>query len=244
MVTLCESGSELSFLPADPYAARITALMKTYGTTYDFAMFWVQSVDGIPVAAISKTDGNMTVCCCENADYEELSYFINAVGYSSLTCDEKVMIKLGIEPSKTSFTVRYNGGTKSETEEILRDCDKKEIYNLLVSCGFELGDYNTFLADVCARLNKQTASFAAAEVDKEISACAFALFEGEKSVLLGAVATKESARGKGLASKLVGTLAEEKSDKEVYLFCRNDGLVDFYRKIGFVPVGKWAISEK
>lgn len=244
MVTLCENGSELSFLPADPYAARITALIKTYGTAYDFAMFWVQRVDGIPVAAISRTDGNMTVCCCENADYEELSCFIKAVGYSSLTCDEKVMDMLGIEPSKTSFAVKYNGGAKAETEGIFRDCDKKEIYNLLISCGFELGDYNAFLADVCARLNKQTASFAAAEINNEIAACAFILFEGEKSVLLGAVATKESARGKGLASKLVGTLAEEKTDKEVYLFCRNDGLVDFYKKIGFEPVGRWGISEK
>lgn len=243
MVTLCENASELLFLPADPYSARITALIKTYGTAYDFAMFWVQKIDGLPVAAISRTDGNMTLCCCENADYEELLCFINAVGYSSLTCDEKAMKMLGITPSKTSFTVKYNGGAKAEKEGILRDCDKKEIYNLLISCGFELGDYNAFLADVCARLNKQTASFVSAEADGEISACAFALFEGEKSVLLGAVATKESARGKGLASKLVGVLAEEKSDKEVYLFCRNDKLVDFYGKIGFEPVGRWAVSE-
>lgn len=244
MVTLCESGSELSFLPADPYAARITALVKTYGASHDFAMFWVQRIDGNPVAAISRIDGDMTLCCSENADFEELSCFIGAVGYSSLTCDEKVMASLGITPSKTSFTVKYKGGAKAVTEGILRDCDKKEIYRLLISCGFELGDYNAFLADVCARLNKQTASFAAAEINNEISACAFALFEGEKSVLLGAVATKESARGKGLASKLVGTLSEEKSGKEVYLFCRNDSLVDFYGKIGFEPVGRWAVFQK
>lgn len=244
MVSLCENGGELSFLPADPYAARITALEKTYGTNQSFAMFWVQGVDGIPAAAISRVDGNMTLCCLENADFEELSCFIGAVGYSSLTCDEEAMKKLGIEPSKSSFTVKYKGGAKAEADGILRDCDKKEIYNLLISCGFELGNYNAFLTDVCARLNKQTASLAAAEIGNEISACAFALFEGEKSVLLGAVATKISARGRGCASKLVGTLAKEKSDKEVYLFCRNDGLVDFYGKIGFEPVGRWAVSEK
>lgn len=244
MVTLCENGCELAFLPADPYSARITALEMTYGTSQSFAMFWVQTVDKIPTAAIARVDGNMTLCCGENADFEELSCFIGAVGYSSLTCDEEIMKKLGIVPSKSSFTVKYKGGVKAETEEILRDCDKKEIYNLLISCGFELGDYNAFLADVCARLNKGTASFAAAENNNEICACAFALFEGEKSVLLGAVATKESARGNGYASKLVGFLAEEKSDKEVYLFCRNDGLAEFYGKIGFETVGRWAVSEK
>lgn len=241
MVTLCEKGSELAFLPADPYAARITALEKTYGTNQSFAMFWVQSVDGFPVAAIARVDGNMTLCCGENSDFEELLCFIKAVGYSSLTCSEDVMKKLGIEPSKSSLTVKYCGGARTEADGILRDCEKRDVYDLLCSCGFELGDYSAFLADVCARLNKKTASFAAVKNNNEIQACAFALFEGEKSVLLGAVATKESARGMGYASKLVSLLAEEKSEKEVFLFCRNDNLINFYGKIGFKTVGRWAV---
>ena len=93
------------------------------------------------------------------------------------------------------------------------------------------------------RLNKSTASLAAAESDGELCSCAFALFEGEKSVLLGAVATNPLARGKGYASKLVGTLAEAKKEKEVFLFCRNDSLEAFYSGIGFETVGKWAIFE-
>lgn len=85
---------------------------------------------------------------------------------------------------------------------------------------------------------------AAAEENEDVLACVFALFEGKKSVLLGAVATAPQARGRGYASALVGTLANEKSDKEVFLFCRNDSLVNFYGKIGFEPVGRWAVYEK
>ncbi len=240
MIKLCENSCELLFLPADPYAARITALEKTYGLNQSFAMFWVQIIDGASVAAISRVDGNMTLCCGNNTDFEELGYFISAVGYSSLICDEGAMKSLGIIPKKSSYTVKYCGGAKVNKDGIIRDAEKRELYNLLCSCGFELGDYNSFLADVCARLNKQTASLAAVKDNNEISACAFALFEGEKSVLLGAVATKESARGRGYASKLVGMLAEEKGEKEVFLFCRNDGLADFYAKIGFKTVGRWA----
>ena len=81
------------------------------------------------------------------------------------------------------------------------------------------------------------------EDNGKLCACAFSLFEGEKSVLLGAVATKESARGKGYASKLVGTLACMKKDKKVFLFCRNDSLAAFYGKIGFAICGKWAVYE-
>lgn len=243
MVRLVDNKNHLDFLPADPYAARITALAQTYGTEHTFAMFWVQEINEKSVAAVSKVDGNMTVCCLDGADYEELSAFINAVGFLSLTTDFQVMEKLGFEPTESSFTVEYKGGSESADIGIVRDCDKKKIYDLLCLCGFELGDYGTFLADVCARINKGTASLSAVTDNGEPQACAFALFEGKSSVLLGAVATNPSARGKGYASKLVGTLAEEKSDKKVFLFCRNDSLADFYAKIGFEKVGCWAIAE-
>lgn len=240
MISLINDKSELSFLPADPYAARITALAETYGMRYSFAMFWVQRINDIPSAAISRVDGNMTVCCTVNTDFEELSCFVNAVGFSSITFDADLVEKLGITPQKTSYTVKYTGGAK-ESDGILFDYDKKEIYLLLCECGFELGDYNAFLADVCTRLNKSTAALAAFEADGRLCACAFALFEGEKSVLLGAVATSPAVRGRGLASKLVGTLAQMKSNKEVYLFCRSDSLAGFYKKIGFETIGKWAV---
>lgn len=243
MVSLVTDKNELLFLPADPYSARITALVETYGTGRDFAAFWVQKIDDEPVAAISRVDGNMTLCCGENADFEELSCFMNAVGFSSVTFDAKFAEKLGISPQKTSYTVKYTGGAERFDNEILFDYDKKEIYSLLCECGFELGDYNAFLSDVCARLNKSTAFLAAAESSGRLCACAFALFEGEKSVLLGAVGTNPAARGKGYASKLVGTLAEIKKEKDVFLFCRNDALAGFYAKIGFEISGKWAVYE-
>ena len=243
MVSLCDNCNDLNFLPADAYAARITALFKTYGAGYDFASFWVQEIDGESVAAISRVDGNMTLCCTEKSDFEELSCFVNAVGYSSLTFDEKYLLSLGITDAKSSYTVEYKGEKDFSDEIIRNDYDKKKLYDLLVSCGFELGSYQAFLSDVCARLNKNTASLAAVE-NEELDACAFALFEGEKSVLLGAVATRKEARGKGYASKLVKSLAGKEKNRKVFLFCRNDGLLEFYKKSGFVYAGKWAVVEK
>lgn len=242
MVSICSDYNEFEFLPADAYAARITALFKTYGAEYDFAMFWVQRIDDIPVAAISRVDGNMTLCCTQNADYEELSYFINAVGYSSLTLDAAILDMLGLTASKSSYTVRYNGEKDFSDERILHDYDKKNVYELLCLCGFELGSYSAFLSDVCARLNKKTASLAAIK-NEMLDACAFALFEGEKSVLLGAVATRNEARGKGYASMLIKSLAGREKDRNVFLFCRNDSLLEFYKKSDFVYCGKWAVIE-
>lgn len=242
MISICENTEELDFLPADPYAARITALADTYGFGRDFAMFWVQSVGSAPVAAVSRIDGNVTVCCKGNADYDELSAFLGAVGWSSITAEKSVLSALGIEPAKESYMVRF------VTPAVCNDsvCDSynpKEIYELLCQCGFDMGDYNAFLADVCLRLNKGTAQLAAFAED-ELLACAFKLFIGRKSVLLGAVATRESARGRGLASKVVTSLAASENERSVFLFCREDSLLGFYSKIGFAECGRWAIAEK
>ena len=238
MITLCKEWHELEFLPSDAFAARITALAITYGFEQNFALFWVQKNGEEPVAAISRVDGSMTLCCTENADFEELAAFVNAVGYSALIGNEESVSKLGFTASKSSFIVEYQGENTPDESGISRDCDKKKVYDLLCDCGFEMGDYGAFLADYCSRLNKGTARLAAFE-ENELLACASALFIGDKSVLLGAVATRKSARGRGLASKLVTALAEGEKDKKVFLFCRNDGLLDFYKKIGFVCVGRW-----
>lgn len=238
MLKLCEDIAELDFLPSDPYAARISALALTYGFSYDFALFWVQYVNGAPVAAVSRIDGCMSICCFGNADYEELSEFVNTVGFAVLSCREETMSKLGFEASKASYIVKYNAVSPKKENGILWDYDKKAVYELLCDCGFEMGDYGSFLADFCSKLNKGAAKLAAV-ADERLDACASALFVGQKSVLLGAVATRPQARGKGYASEVVRALANRFEGKEVFLFCRNDSLLGFYEKIGFVQDGIW-----
>ena len=239
MLKLCEILRELEFLPPDPYAARISALAATYGFEQSFALFWVQYVDGNPVAAVSRLDGNMSVFCGANTDFEELAAFIKTVGFSVLACREENMKKLGFEADNASYIVKYEGASDGEDPDVLWDYDKKKIYELLNDCGFEMGSFSAFASDYCSRLNKGAAMLAAIE-NESLDACASALFIGKSSVLLGAVATRKEARGKGYASKAVKALANRFDDKTVYLFCRNDSLLAFYKKMGFVSDGKWA----
>lgn len=236
MISLVSDGKCLDNLPADPFCARITALFDTYGSGYSFAMFWIQDEER---AAISRIDGAVTVYADENADYEELSEFLKAVGYSDIICDEAVAERLGLEKYDSSYIVKYSTCRDADENGILTDYEKKEIYSLLCACGFSMGSYNAFLADFCSRLNKNTALLSAIEDEDGLCASASALFCGRKSTLLGAVATKESKRGKGYAERLVRFLAI-KSRGEVFLFCRNDGLAEFYKKCGFDICGRWA----
>lgn len=119
----------------------------------------------------------------------------------------------------------------------------RHVHALLLDCGFEVGDYNSFAADVCARLNKGTARLVTAEDGGELCACAFALFIGHGSTLLGAVATDPRARGRGCASRLVKTLAAGQKGREAFIFCRSDGLEEFYKECGFCRIGKWATAR-
>ncbi len=239
MLMLCESLNQLDFLPDDPYAARVSALAKTYGFGHNFVLFWVQYIDGESVAAVSRIDGNMSICCTEKADFDELKEFVKTVGFSSLSCRKEVLESIGLIASKSSYIVKYKGASAPADPCVLWDYGKKEVFDLLCECGFEMGDYGSFLSDYCSKLNKGAAKLAVC-AETELNACASALFIGEKSVLLGAVATRESARGKGYASKLVKALADSFEDKTVYLFCRNDSLLVFYEKIGFEYDGIWA----
>ncbi len=234
MLKLADNVTSFSFLPCDAYAARIQALFKTYGAQCKFAEFWTQAEN----AAVCRVDGVMTLCCNSAADYEELKTFIETVGCKTLVCSYEVCANLGYAPSLCSHIVEYIGDAC--TNPFCGTPDLKQMYALLLQCGFGMGDYGSFLADFAARLNKGTAKTAAI-ISDSLDACASALFIGEKSVLLGAVATNPAQRGKGLASKLVSALAGEMKaqDKRVFLFCREYSLLEFYKKIGFVACGKW-----
>ena len=70
MVKCVEKGDEafLSFCDRDVFGTRIKAYFNCYSTDYDFVKFWVQTDEnGNVTAAISRVDGDMTLCA-ENAD--------------------------------------------------------------------------------------------------------------------------------------------------------------------------------
>lgn len=239
MIRLIESINELNFLPADPFAATIEALALTYGfNNTGFVRFYKQENN----AALSISDGNVTVCAGPETDFEELSVFLNTIGYKTVKSDLDTILKLKLHVSDSSYIVKYISPPVSAPENFVDSFDIKEIYNLLKLSGFNTGNFSDFKADICARINKGTARFGGIADGEMLLTCCFRLFEGRQSVLLGALVTNPEARGKGLASKAVTYMTS--SDKPSFLFCRNDSLLSFYEKCGFEQYGKWAVSEQ
>ncbi len=235
MLKLIENISSLDFLPDDPFSAVITAMASTYGTDYGFVRFYVQD----DKAALSIIDGNINIYASADADTNEIREFLKVMGYSSVRGEKRVIDGLGLNIADSSYIVRYAGGRVSAPAGFTDNREPREIYSLLTLSGFDMGDFNAFSQDVCIRLNKGTASFGGIS-ENELSCCCFRLFEGKKSILLGAVATRPDCRGRGLASSLVPYMADSK--KPSFLFTRNDALLDFYKNCGFEETGRWALS--
>ncbi len=237
MIKLIDDVNALGFMKSGAFSAKIQGLALTYGTKYDFALFYVQYAGDMPVSALSRVDGNIVLYSTPETDFDELREFIGVVGYSTVQGDYQALEKLGLKICDGSYIVKSEKRFNIEKSENFNETpDMKKIHSLLSESGFEMGDYSAFASDVCARLNKGTAQ---AGVIGERDCCVFRLFEGENCVLLGAVATDKSKRGQGLASALVQYMAQ--GEKDAYLLTRNDSLLNFYEKLGFTPVGKWGV---
>ena len=236
MLKLAENYDELDFLTDNPFCAVITALARTYGFKYDFIRFYVQGKS----AAISVIDGNVSIFADKDADFQELSQFLNFFSFQSVKGEKSVLEKLGLQISNSSHIVKFTGKIPEKPEGFSRDYSLKEVYDLLCKSDFELGEFSYFANDVNTRINKGTAKLGVIS-HSTLESCCFNLFDGDKSCLLGAVATAKSSRGKGLASKLVPFMASK--EKSTFLFCREDALLKFYENCGFSQWGKWAISK-
>ena len=227
--------SEFNGLNSSPFTAKIQALYKTYGNNHRFADFWIQNSD----TAVCSVDGNLTIECTQNSDFDELRQFLYCIPFNSISVDEKYCQMLKLKPFSSSYIVKYTG--KTDNNIIGTDNNYKAVYILLIESGFEIGDYYSFLSDFVSRINSGCAALSSLYVDSILAATASALFIGEKDVLLGAVATDKSFRGRGYAPELVSSLASYYAkNKSVFLFCREDSLAVFYKKCGFSVTGRWS----
>lgn len=240
MIKICESRDDLDFMKSDPFAVKITAVYDTYGCCYDFSKTYIQTIADVSTAAISSVEGNVTIYAESSADFEELAQFVHFGGYRYIQSHSDILDKLGLKCTDSSYIVKYSGKKRPEPECFSSEFKPLEIYNLLVECGFEMGDYSSFLADICSRLNRKAASFGCIEAGGVPVSCVFRLFESKTGILLGAVATHPQHRGKGYSSCLLSCMADE--NKTTYLLTRNDSLLNFYKNNGFVPIGRWASS--
>ncbi|MBO5420835.1 MAG: GNAT family N-acetyltransferase [Clostridia bacterium] len=246
MVKCVEKGDEafLSFCDRDVFGTRIKAYFNCYSTDYDFVKFWVQTDEnGTVTAAISRVDGDMTLCA-ENADYEELLQFVKIVGFNTIQCQRQVAQNFTDDETLWGYVVRFEQEQENRQVSLKENFELKEVYNIIKAENLTgVGDYLPWLSDTTFRINRNTAEPLVAEVDGNAAGCAMVLFRTDKAALLGAVATSPCYRGRGIAGALVTRLAngELANGRRTELLCKNDSIVNFYKSIGFTVKDEWSL---
>lgn len=246
MVKCVEKDDEafLSFCDRDVFGTRIKAYFNCYSTDYDFVKFWVQTnEDGDVTAAISRIDGDMTLCAYD-ADYEELLRFVKIVGFNTIQCKRAVAKEFTCDETLWGYVVRFENARENREVSIKNNFELKEIYDIIKAENLTgVGDYLPWLSDTTFRINRNTAKPLLAEVEGNAAGCAMVLFRTDKAALLGAVATSPCYRGRGIAGALVTRLAngELAEGRRTELLCKNDSIVDFYKSIGFTVRDEWSL---
>lgn len=242
MLRLIEKKGE-AFLPLSPMSIRIEALINTYGFNTSFAYFWQQESEGEVTALVSKVDGDVTLAAKENFNAEEMKEFLSVIGFSSLLAESKISAALGFKEAEKGFIMELESGKNTVEEPLcLSEPPYKKIYELLKkpeNFGDNIPSYGDWLADLSSRMRKGCAK-AEWILENETCVCvAMLTFKTECGAVLGAVATDNEYRGRGLATSLVKSLCEN-FGKRVFLLCKEDK-INFYKKMNFKISGEFSL---
>ena len=233
MIRMLEASSIKQFSPWDIYSARVLSAWRTYGN----GQFWQQNDHQ---AAISLVDGFIHFSATEDADFEELTAFLQMLPWERLRCDSALIDRLPFPVEQQSMTVRFIAPKKQGNPNIHFVKEIDEFFEIIRQ-GFPDVDQHAYAKDLALRWQRGTAQ--TWTLDGMCTASAVDITEN--FCFLGGVATLPQARGKGLAGQLLTEIAsaQQRAGRDVYLSCKRE-LLPFYEGIGFAAVNDYAIFRK
>lgn len=215
-------------------ANKIRALLRAYGTGYDFCRFYRQEC-----AFLSQLDGSWVLC--GEADFEELAPFLIMSGFSELFCTTEAAQALCKQGNFARHDLNLMIFRRCESEDFcacdLPDLDfsppLSEVYEILKT-GFDV-PFEPWYLDMSHRVRHGVTRFAAID-----GSCLCVQHEQCSEALLSQIATLPELRGQGRASRLIRAVCARISAREIMLVCE-DALVPFYERAGFAKSGKRSV---
>lgn len=225
----------------DVFGTRTAAYYRTYGPEHPHVLFYAQMQDDACSGVLSSAFGNGSLTVSSDADLDEWNQFIRFLGLGTLLCDRKTASGMGIKDADGGYVMRYIASDRTPKETAVTpfcaDFSYREVYDLLLECGFSLGSFEPWLGDLALRVRRETATVLAIRNPNTVCT-ASVLFDSGSAVYLGAVASHPSVRGRGLAGDLVLRLAQ--CGKRAEILCKAHR-VSFYTSLGFSQIGEFAL---
>lgn len=218
----------------DLFSIRILELLKSYGTSYNFATFYRQIIDGKITAVISKLDNDITLALDGDFDNAELVRFFCITGHSSILCSNEFQ-----------FGAKYDEGAIMQTnkkmnlptvEATVDEYPKlMDLYNFI---DYENQDFKSWYVDISHRVRHNTAKAYTLNVDGFIVSSSILSSIYDNTAVLSAVRTQEEFRNMGYASYLVSYICNDVKGS-VFLMREANINESFYSRLGFENTGIW-----
>jgi len=133
---------------------RVSALLKAYGTGLNFFNVWHQDFDTV----LARLEGSFFICAGENADYEEIAFFLKFNPYfRRLTGEAGAVNKITEYLSSDIGRCRYDflSYDKPEAEDVQAEIEispkLEDVYSVMEkarSSDFTVGDFPPWYTDV------------------------------------------------------------------------------------------------
>ena len=224
------------------YSCRIMCLADSYGLNFDFMQFWLQyDENGNTVSAVSKAYGAVTVQTTEKSDIDELTEFIEVIGFSSLL-SEKIMFKNKTFDTGVIMCLENPQKIYNSDVEIAVNPDLNSVYKLLDknrSKKFNVPDYEDFILDMSHKIRHNMAVCTAVKVGESLVSTAMTVAQSENTALIGAVVTDFNFRRRGFGALCVNSLIDLLGKRKIFIMRDENENELFYKSLGFENNGRF-----
>lgn len=237
MIKRIYSEDELLTLPKSGIEAqKIRALLKAYGTNYEFCSLY-KSDEFI----LARFYDDVVICkygAADNNKLDELSEFLTFSGFSKIFCSDDIGEILKDElslKSKKLYLMKFCGEIPEACSNYT-ELSLTEAYDILKT-SFEI-NFEPWYLDMSHRIRHGISKLYGNE--SSVLAVQHNLC-GE--ALLSQIATIPEKRGQGKASELILSVCKTLCKSKIFLLCEDKNL-SFYNKLGFIQSGfKCELSE-
>lgn len=195
---------------------------------------WIQTENDRICGVIARFGGRLYIWQ-DGTDPEEISVFMNTVGFCEIFTSYETALQLGLTIQDSFDTlVKKADGKNIETCEI----SLKALYDALIAGddgGIDLPSFEIFAPDFSHRLRHNAAAATAESYGAAIAFCC------NNGGIINGIVVDKSKRGQGLGSMLLNKLLKNLCG-DVFV-CSGKENTEFYVKNGFELIGKAVIAR-
>lgn len=217
-------------IPRDAAAIKIYCNFTAYKEYENLYLFFEQKNEEGETTAIISFNGETAFLYFNNGDADEIKEFLSFLGAKEVFTN----IDLGILKKQECYLL-YKQTQITNQPTVINQNTPRQILKILKS-GLTVNNDNEFISDLSHRLyNGQAGCF--------LNDCAAGvIYLTNKFSFVAALAVLPNNQLKGNGTTALEELTKQSKTKDIFVCCEEKNL-PFYKKNGFLPLGKSAVWE-